>query len=140
MSHWCGIGLLIAAPACVCLGMFAGPIDGNSVLLFLFAPFAVWLGIRCLRVCVVADANHLVVRNYMSTKSVTRDRIVAIDLAMKKGGQGGPVWMPLVRLIDGSTFWISTLEGGSARKETIPDRLSQLHELRTVLRVLGTDA
>jgi len=133
------MGLLVAAPVCIYAALAGGPIDGDSLFLMLFAPFSVWLGVRCLRVCVVADSNSLVARNFFSTRTVTQDRIAAIDLAMKSSGEGGYVRMPQVRLIDGSTFWISALECGNAKKSPRPDRLSMLHELRSILRVSGAD-
>jgi len=140
VSYWAGIGLLIAAPACVVVGIIRGPIDGQSYFLWLFALFAIWFGIRCLRVCVMAGPNELVVRNYFSTRSITRDEIAAIHIAIRKGGEGGAVWMPQVRLVDGSIVWISTLEAEGAKKDMNPMCLSQLHELRQILGVAGRDA
>jgi hypothetical protein len=139
-SYWIGVALLATAPLSVAVGFIGGPIDGQSLVLWSSAIFAAWLGIRCMRVCVVVSPNDLRAQNYFHTRSVDRKQILEINISKKRGGEGGPVWMPQVRMTDGSTFWISTLECGSVRKGLMPDRVAMLHEIRRILQLTGRDA
>jgi len=139
VSYWSGIGLLAAAPLFAIVGIVGGPIDFQSLELWAFAVFGAWFGVRCLRVGVVASAHSIRSRNYFQTRSAERSEIAAINLVGRNEGEAGYHWIPQVQLIDGSRFWISTLDCGPTRNSPRPDRLGQVHEIRRILQVGGTD-
>jgi hypothetical protein len=140
LTFWSGVSLLAISVVFVVTGFIAGPIDSQSLVLWAFAILFTWFGIRCLRVGVVVSPDGMQARNFFRTRSAQRSQISAINLHGRDEGQSGYRWFPQVQLINGSTFWVSCLDCGRIGQNPLPDRLEQLHEVRRMLNVEGTDA
>lgn len=132
--------MLLAATVLYTVVGFSGSLDYQSLELWAFAIFGGWFGIRCLRVGVVVTPNGIRAQNFFRTRAAERSQISVINLQERNEGESGYHWFPQVQLIDGSSFWISSLDCGPTRNNPWPDRLEQVHELRRILRVDGTDA
>jgi len=98
----------------------------------------VWVGIRLLRLGVQISGEKITIRGYFITRTINASDIRAITL-QPSNDEGGPRWKPRVELTGGKSFWIESLDCGSAQDPVRPEKAATVHEIRALLGLAADD-
>jgi hypothetical protein len=94
----------------------------------------IWFGIRMVRVGTSISSEKITVRGYVRTRTTDASEIRAVTL-QTLNSDSGPRWIPRVELTSGKSFWIDSLDCGSARKPPTPGAAATIEQIQVLLGV-----
>jgi hypothetical protein len=114
-----------------------------AVFCLLMFPVFLIPGARLLRMRVVVTPDSVTAHNVegRGVHQAAREDIESIDLMSTSYGRSAfNVRVPYVKLKDGGGFFLDCLSGAREDMPIKPEQLAQVNEIRTLLKVSGSDA